>query len=231
MSRSSVQAVTCPQCGEVSATDLWEWINVSLDPGLRDEVVSGELNRFECPDCGFEGQIERPLLYLDPHRSLALYAAPREWADDPDMWDTARGDANRLAEAVGAESLGSAPLLPEDVRIVYGYPRLANRVLGADALEALEDVVAPEDPSLTLSEAAQRQLGVWRDLIGARNGTDEEFAEAARRHRGDLRLPLLSVLFSGIGRAARGDDPYLADYLRSLGDAALAAAMGDASPA
>ena len=79
MTRSIAQPITCPECGETEVTDLWERINVSLDPGLRDEVVSGAVNRFECTSCGFEGQIEKPLLYEDPHRGIALYVAPREW--------------------------------------------------------------------------------------------------------------------------------------------------------
>src|SRR5207248_8002258 len=111
------------------------------------EVVSGAVNRFECTSCGFEGQIEKPLLYEDPHRGIALYVAPREWRGDPAMEQAARADASRLLESsIDESALGADPSYPPEIPIVYGYPALARRLLAADALELFEDVLIPDTP-------------------------------------------------------------------------------------
>lgn len=218
MSHSSTQTVACPQCGETLFVDLWDWINLSLDPGLREEVVSGEINRAECVECGYEGQLERPLLVLDPSRAAPIFVAPVDWRADPALMSTAEVEAERLVAAATEASLEIDDPPPTPI-IVYGYAALATYLLALDARDLIEDLFAPDDPNTPLSDTGRRQRAFWLDAFAA--PTLPALTQLVEDNRADIRIGLLSALFTAIGRAARSGDSHLAGFLRGVGDAIL----------
>lgn len=70
-SRETIQ-VTCPKCQHAQAFENWQSVNVTLNPELRERVLSGELFTLTCAKCGEETTIEKALLYNDMERSFMV---------------------------------------------------------------------------------------------------------------------------------------------------------------
>lgn len=76
MSRSNHYNISCPSCGVQQQVDLYEAINVSTDPQLKDALMQNWLNRVECPDCGATFRVDMPLLYSDPRNNILIHWMP-----------------------------------------------------------------------------------------------------------------------------------------------------------
>lgn len=76
MSRSKQYNITCPSCGLQQQVDLYEAVNVSTDPQLKDALMHNWLNRVECPDCNTTFRVDMPLLYSDPQHNILIHWMP-----------------------------------------------------------------------------------------------------------------------------------------------------------
>ena len=76
MSKSSRYNISCPSCGLQQQIDLFEAVNVSTDPELKDALMQNRLNRVECPDCGSAFRVDMPLLYSDPQHNILIHWMP-----------------------------------------------------------------------------------------------------------------------------------------------------------
>ena len=78
MSKISVKTFTCPSCGCNGEFKMYDSVNVSLDPKLRDKVLSGEIFDWTCPKCGEVVSLRHNLLYHDMKREFQIYYSPTE---------------------------------------------------------------------------------------------------------------------------------------------------------
>lgn len=76
MSRSKSYNISCPTCGLKQDVELYEAINVSTDPQLKDALMQNWLNRVECPDCNATFRVDMPLLYTDPKHNIMIHWIP-----------------------------------------------------------------------------------------------------------------------------------------------------------
>ncbi len=65
--------ITCPQCSHPQQFQAWRSVNVTLDPELRDRVLSGSLNLFHCEECGTQAPVDTGLLYHDMERQFMVW--------------------------------------------------------------------------------------------------------------------------------------------------------------
>ncbi|MCK4692781.1 MAG: CpXC domain-containing protein, partial [Anaerolineales bacterium] len=70
--------IQCPSCKSPIQAPLEQLIDVGDDASAKARLLSGSLNRVQCPACGFEGQISSPLVYHDPEHELLLTYFPIE---------------------------------------------------------------------------------------------------------------------------------------------------------
>lgn len=77
MSFAVPQIVTCPGCQQQQNFMLWTAINVSLDPGLKEKLRSGELNTFRCKHCGHCAEVVSSLLYHDMQLHWMIWLIPQ----------------------------------------------------------------------------------------------------------------------------------------------------------
>lgn len=70
--------ISCPNCGMAYMADIYQLIDISRDPGLKELLLSGQLNLAVCPQCGAGGRIATPLLYHDPAHDLFMVHVPPE---------------------------------------------------------------------------------------------------------------------------------------------------------
>ena len=65
MSMPNETMITCPSCGNEQKFTIWNSVNVSLSPELKQKIISGELINFCCDKCGDKSRLVYPMLYHD----------------------------------------------------------------------------------------------------------------------------------------------------------------------
>ncbi len=72
MSKVRTIELTCPQCGEKILYDIYDSVNVQLDPELKGDVISGNIFLVKCDHCGYEECVEHELLYHDMEKKTMI---------------------------------------------------------------------------------------------------------------------------------------------------------------
>ncbi|GEM_PF-717011 len=80
MSRSHEEPIRCASCNAQQNFTVWESINVTVDPDLKQSLLNGDLTTFRCSRCGNETHVIYNCLYHDMDNSLAVWL--REEDDD-----------------------------------------------------------------------------------------------------------------------------------------------------
>jgi len=78
MSQSKTISYTCPYCGKVFETEIYESVTADTDEDLRDRCVSGDLFRISCPRCKREFMIQYPLVYVDRRHHFVIWLKQEE---------------------------------------------------------------------------------------------------------------------------------------------------------
>lgn len=128
------EEVTCPRCEERFAGRTVNGLNVTRNPDIRQVVLAGTLNLFECPRCGATVPLQRSFLYTDLNRRHFLAVHPHGHID---TWSQAEHDTLKLFDQhIVNEPTG---LLFRDthdlfrVRVVFGMECLREKLLLWDA--------------------------------------------------------------------------------------------------
>ena len=76
MSQKKPYNIRCPKCAQEQEIELFESVNVTAEPGLREALMHNQLNSVTCAGCAFTFQVHKPLLYHDPARRFMIYWLP-----------------------------------------------------------------------------------------------------------------------------------------------------------
>ena len=85
MSKLTPHDLQCPHCGNEQETRVWDSLNVTLDPELKEKLYRGEVNQFECEKCGQKTFIDAPLLYHDMTQKFCVQYYPPNALKDTDF--------------------------------------------------------------------------------------------------------------------------------------------------
>jgi len=86
-------AIICPNCNHEQELHVTPTVNVTVDPDMKEKVLSGELFLFTCENCGFSGYAGFPFIYEDKETNggFLIYMEPgcedREVGVDGDVAD------------------------------------------------------------------------------------------------------------------------------------------------
>lgn len=72
MSKVRTIKLTCPDCGEEFDFDLYESVNVTLNPELKEKVLDGSIFAPVCPKCGHFEVLIHPFLYHDMDKKYMI---------------------------------------------------------------------------------------------------------------------------------------------------------------
>lgn len=75
MSQRREISLTCPQCGKEHPFIIWNSINTTLDPEMKEAVKDRSAFRFVCPDCGAETYVDYGLLYHQMEDQIMIHYA------------------------------------------------------------------------------------------------------------------------------------------------------------
>lgn len=66
----------CPICLNEETMTIWDTIDASTDPDLREKLLHKTLQSLECRNCGNSTLIASPLTYIDPEFDLLIECRP-----------------------------------------------------------------------------------------------------------------------------------------------------------
>ena len=65
MSETERIKISCPECNEKQATQVWHSLNPCLDPGDKELLFMGKINLFSCEKCSYKAFIPIDFIYHD----------------------------------------------------------------------------------------------------------------------------------------------------------------------
>lgn len=81
MSFCQKQEIKC-SCGKEFEWELWDSVNVTTDPDLKEMILDGQMNVVVCPYCGLLFYFEKFLLYHDEKKRHLFYIYKHDCKDD-----------------------------------------------------------------------------------------------------------------------------------------------------
>ncbi len=69
-------SLTCPDCGQMFETEIWVVVDAAERPDLLADIRNGALHTLVCPQCGFTGEVDGPLLLYRPEDDPVLIFCP-----------------------------------------------------------------------------------------------------------------------------------------------------------
>jgi len=73
MSQVRTEEFECPHCHKTGEFEIWNSINVDLNPELREQVMNDEIFMNRCPHCGKVFGIPFSFIYHDMHNRFMLF--------------------------------------------------------------------------------------------------------------------------------------------------------------
>ena len=184
MSISRTVNISCPSCGVQQDVELYDAINVSTEPELKDALMLNQLNRVECPDCELSFRVDLPMLYNDPQNNVLIY-----WV--PETEETTREE---ILEEFDRSMEKMNEVMPPDaempkVRLVTSRVELVELIFMIEA-GLNQRVVEYVKYSIFTRNLDSVDPHKFRLLLNVQDSTDEEFCfvkqDAASQQLGDI---------------------------------------------
>ena len=168
MSQIRNYPIQCPQCENVQDADLYDAINVSEQPDLRDDLMTNRLNQITCSQCGFEFRVDKALLYNDPDNRVMIYCME---SSDSHYKETGL-QAFQEAVRTMSEALPDDVLAP-DIHLVMHRVELIERIflIEADLDERIIEYIKYTIYSQNVSKMPPEKK---RLLFDAEDSSDEK---------------------------------------------------------
>ncbi len=127
MSKSHNENIVCPTCGHKQKFQVWDSINASQDPELKEKLLKGDLAEMVCEKCQSHVFVKFDMIYHDLDKKLmVLLRYPDDEGNVPGFDNEALG----LVKAMGDDY---------SLRAVYTYPDLLEKIRIFD--DELDDVI------------------------------------------------------------------------------------------
>lgn len=116
MSQYKIESIKCKHCKRQIKIQAWGFINVSIDPQLKERALDGKLFLFDCLKCGKQTEFIYPLLYNDIEYKLMINFHPEERETDNVQstgWSSAIGEDYTARKVTGADNFTEKLLIIE----------------------------------------------------------------------------------------------------------------------
>ncbi len=103
MSSARTVEITCPQCNKKQATEVWESVNVTVDPHLKQSFLENRLNVFTCDGCKWSGPVDVSLIYHDMTNRIWVHYVTREDMKSPEFYRSITKDGTMKLDPISAK--------------------------------------------------------------------------------------------------------------------------------
>lgn len=163
MSKPSIENITCPQCGSGQEFTIWQSVNVTLDPELKEQLLRGQLTAFTCSRCGHTSDVAYSLLYHDMTRKFMVMLSYDDGPPEPELGPMA-GIMSKMMSDMRLRMVRSRNELVEkillfDAELDDRVIEVCKLVVSAQLKSAGETVRGIFFSGLDETEGDQKQLG------------------------------------------------------------------------
>lgn len=137
MTRFHRELRTCPKCLNEEEVVVWDVLDISADPDLKDRLLRRELHSFECANCGELLTNLAPLLYFDPESNVQIFCSPSV-ASLQNEGSLSEDLQTELREAIGTEHKGPRMRLVPDLNLLLEKIHLFDHYLDDRVMEILK---------------------------------------------------------------------------------------------
>jgi hypothetical protein len=120
MSKPKLSTVTC-SCGSIFQAEVFRSANVTLEPDVKDRILTGQFNRVTCPTCARQVDADVPFLYHDMQAEIMVWVYPVARSGQA---SAIREKVRRSYEIVGSVLPREEPSAGRDV--VFGIEELIS---------------------------------------------------------------------------------------------------------
>lgn len=156
MSSFKEHAITCPNCGAQGKFTAWDSVNVDIMPEMKEKVMSGELFRWICPECGESFTVPYPMLYHDMTKRFMVYHLLERVEMKP-LDDSAEGLAKDVMKRLASNGfMNNGYVLRSSYRIDDFREKIAQLDSGLDdrVIEFLKYYLLHHDESKKVPDGA-----------------------------------------------------------------------------
>lgn len=182
MSLCRKELVTCKQCKKEGEFEIWDSINVDIDPQMREKVLSGEIFLYHCPHCGAVTIVPYQTLYHDMERKFMVMSSfvPPEEDDDlttdiPDWLKSGPREGYRMRFTLGPGEFVEKIKIFENGLDDIAVERLKYFSKNF-MIEAIKDVPGGLFFEGVTPESKEREYGTMVLLFMAGGGKEQRFA-------------------------------------------------------
>ncbi len=136
MSKMFTTELKCPHCKNIQKVEIWESINVTLDPELKAKLFDNKINLFNCGECKKEAFVEAPLLYHDMDRKFCVQYYPTEYLEHKDFYHQFTMDGE-ISMSDMPEVFADAVTYMSKPHIVFDMNEMIRYVMFRDRLAGL----------------------------------------------------------------------------------------------
>lgn len=165
--------VTCPSCQYRFAAPVLTIIDASQSPDAKPLFLSGQINIAACPQCGYAGALNTPLVYHDPENELLFTFVPPELGlPEPEQQRIIGDLTNRVMSSLPAERRKGYLLRP---RSFLRLEAMIEAILEADGItrEMIDAQRAKADLLDRLLRAGSEEA---RQVIAQENDAQLDYA-------------------------------------------------------
>ena len=196
MARPMHNSVTCPVCSQPFSAVLEQVLDTSVDPTVKERLLSGRVNLITCPHCGYQGMVGTPLMYHDHDKQLAIAYVPMELNLSTEERERIIGDLTNAVMGILPEEAPKGYLLQPGTAL--SLQGIIDQVLEADGITP--EMVQGERRKVELINEFAEANSAQRDALIEENmelfdlGFMELLTAAAQAagqsndHRASLRL-------------------------------------------
>jgi predicted nucleic-acid-binding Zn-ribbon protein len=106
MSLHTFEELACPKCGNAQRVQIWQSLNVSIDPEEQQRLFEGRMNVLECSKCGNKTFVNVPFVYHDMHRQFYVQYLPFESLEDDAVFFQFQFQENGFPSVEDDEDMG-----------------------------------------------------------------------------------------------------------------------------
>jgi CpXC protein len=191
--------MTCPNCRQPIVADIEQLFDVGNDPSAKQRLLSGAVNTFQCPNCGFTGNLASPIVYHDPEKELLITFVPPEVG-------LPRNEQEKLIGSLINQAVSG---LPQEKRKAYLLqPKQALTMQGL-----VESILQADGITHEMIQAQQVRLKLIERLA---NASDDVIEEVATQENQDMDAEFFAILRRLIEASLMAGDQDSAQRLAQL---------------
>ncbi|MEO1288990.1 MAG: CpXC domain-containing protein [Chloroflexota bacterium] len=128
--------VNCPACNTQQEVEVYQTINVTLNPDLKQSLFEGNINILNCSECDNRTPIDTTFLYHDMIQQLAIYYYPPTLIREDEFLKqfNVDGTLNHDTSMFPNEKLDDMAYLMQRPQIVFSMTDLLTYVVFRDRL-------------------------------------------------------------------------------------------------